>query len=194
MRFLLISATALAMGGSISLATGMATPPSRLPALGTSVGSPSSAIDDPTIVAIFDWANGADIETGGIGAARAHDKDVRALGRQLVRDHRGVQKQGRALAKKLGVKVPHLANKDNPLYEQHVAALKALRHAKKGADFDRAFLQHEVDYHKAVIDAVTNQFLPAIKNAELKDFVTKVAPAFKAHQDAAQSLLDKMKS
>ncbi len=194
MKILLISAAALALGGTLSVSTGPATSASPPPVLGTSVFSPSKAIDDPTIVAIFDWANSAEFETSGMGAARAHDKDVRALARQLVRDHRAVQKQGRALAKKLHVKVPHLANKDNPLYEQHVATLKALRHAKKGADFDRVYLQHEVDYHKAVIDAVTNQFLPAIQNAELKDFVTKVAPAFKAHQDAAQNLLDKMKS
>ncbi|MGI8496642.1 MAG: DUF4142 domain-containing protein [Gemmatimonadaceae bacterium] len=193
MKILLISAAALALGGTLSLSTGASTPASA-PVPVASVVSPSTAIDDPTIVAIFDWASSAEFETSGMGAARAHDKDVRALARQLVRDHRAVQKQGRALARKLHVKVPHLANKDNPLYEQHVATLKALRHAKKGADFDRVYLQHEVDYHKAVIDAVTNQFLPAIQNAELKDFVTKVAPAFKAHQDAAQNLLDKMKS
>jgi putative membrane protein len=33
--------------------------------------------------------------------------------------------------------------------------------------------------------------LPAIQNAELKDLVTKVAPAFVAHRDAAKNLLDK---
>ena len=61
-----------------------------------------------------------------------------------------------------------------------------------GTAFDRAFLEHEVAYHKAVIKAVSTQLLPAIKNPELRELVTKIAPAFKAHQDAAQNLLDKM--
>ncbi len=46
-------------------------------------------------------------------------------------------------------------------------------------------------YHKAVLDAVTTTFLPAIKNAELKAFVEKVAPAFHAHMLAAENLLKK---
>ncbi len=62
-----------------------------------------------------------------------------------------------------------------------------------GAAFDKEFLAHEVAYHKAVIDAVTTQFLPAIKNAELKSFVEKVAPAFDAHMRAADALLKKQK-
>jgi len=65
--------------------------------------------------------------------------------------------------------------------------------ALKGGDFDRAFLQHEIDYHNAVIDAITKTLLPAIQNARLKDLVTKVAPAFVAHRDRAQNLLDHLK-
>ena len=61
----------------------------------------------------------------------------------------------------------------------------------RGSDFDRAFLKHEVDFHNAVIDAVTQTLLPAIQNAQVKDLVTKVAPAFVAHRDAAQNLLNK---
>ena len=62
-----------------------------------------------------------------------------------------------------------------------------------GRAFDRAFLQHEVDYHNAVIDAVNKTLLPAIQNAQVKDLVTKVAPAFVAHRDAAQNLLNEQK-
>jgi len=40
---------------------------------------------------------------------------------------------------------------------------------------------------------VTTTLLPALKNAEVKDLVTKVAPAFQAHMLAAQNLLDKQK-
>jgi putative membrane protein len=68
-----------------------------------------------------------------------------------------------------------------------MASLKKLH----GAAFDRAFLAHEVAYHKAVIDAVTSTLLPALSNAEVKDLVTKVAPAFQAHMIAAQNMLDK---
>ena len=43
----------------------------------------------------------------------------------------------------------------------------------------------------APIAAVGKTLVPAIQNAELKDLVTKVAPAFVAHRDAAKNVLEK---
>jgi putative membrane protein len=62
--------------------------------------------------------------------------------------------------------------------------LKALQ----GTEFDRAFLQYEARFHQDVITAVKTTLLPAIKNAELKALVVKVAPAFQAHLDMAKNL------
>ena len=41
--------------------------------------------------------------------------------------------------------------------------------------------------------AVTKTLLPATQNAQVKDLETKVAPAFVAHRDRAQSLLNEQK-
>jgi putative membrane protein len=71
--------------------------------------------------------------------------------------------------------------------------MEKLRTTERGASFDRAFLAHEVAYHRAVIDAVTSTLLPAIQNAELRTLVTTVAPNFQAHMAMAQSLLDRMR-
>jgi putative membrane protein len=160
------------------------------------VGAVSSAgaqaagpkLNDPTIVAIFDAANTWDIETGQIAVKKGSNKDVRDFGAMLARDHRMVRQQGRDLAKKLNV--TPTPPKDFAMAKDHEAAVKKLN-SLSGKDFDKAFLQHEVDYHKAVIDAVTTTLLPALQNQEVKDLVTKVAPAFTAHMQAAQSLLNK---
>jgi putative membrane protein len=154
------------------------------------VAQAGAKLNDPTIVAIFDAANTFDMETGSLAASRGRSKAVREFGKMLVRDHRNVRTQGRELAKSL--KVTPTPPRDFALAKAHVAAMRSLRKAQ-GRAFDRAFLQHEVDYHNAVIDAVTNTLLPAIQNAQVKDLVTKVAPAFVAHRDAAQNLLDKQK-
>jgi len=107
----------------------------------------------------------------------------------LARDHKVVRQQGRDLAKKLSV-TPTPPKDDNSA-KDHAAIMKKLN-SLSGAEFDMAFLQNEVGYHDAVIAAVTKTLLPAIQNAELEDLVTKVAPAFVAHRDAAKSMLDKM--
>ena len=145
-------------------------------------------LDDPTIVAIFDAANTWDMETGALAAKRARSKEVRDFGAMLVKAHRGVRQEGRDLAHKL--KVTPTPPKNFSMAADHAAAMRKLR-ALHGKAFDRAFLAHEVAYHKAVIDAVTKTLLPALQNAEVKKLVTDVAPAFQAHMMQAQSMLDK---
>lgn len=149
----------------------------------------AAKLDDPTIVAIFDAANTWDVETGGLAAKKGSTKQVREFAAMLVRDHKAVRQQGRDLAKRLGVTPTPPRN--FAMAKDHSAAMTSLTSAS-GKAFDRAFLTHEVAYHKAVIDAVTSTLLPALKNEEVKALVTKIAPAFKAHQDAAQDMLDKL--
>lgn len=147
------------------------------------------SLDDATIVAIFDAANSADIETGNLAATRGASAEVREFGKMLSRDHTQVRQLGRDLAAKLHVTPTPPADQSSA--KAHAEAMKKLR-ALKGAAFDHAFLQHEVAFHQGVIDAVTNTLLPAIQNAELKKLVTTVAPAFEAHRAAAKSLDEKL--
>ena len=145
-------------------------------------------VDDPTICAIFDAANTWDIQTGQLAAERGSSKEVRDFGAMLARDHKQVRQLGRDLATKLHV--TPTPPKDFALAKAHVDAMKTLR-GLHGKPFDKAFLDHEVAYHQAVIDAVSTTLLPSTKNAELKDLEQKVAPAFAAHRDAAKNLLTK---
>jgi putative membrane protein len=130
--------------------------------------SQSAALDDPTIVAIFDAANTFDVETGQLALKKSGDKAVRDLAQQFINDHKSVRQQGRDLAKKLSV--TPTPPKPFALAEAHAKAMAELR-SKSGAEFDKAYVAHEVNFHQAVLDAVQSTLLPAIKNAELRAFV-----------------------
>jgi putative membrane protein len=156
---------------------------------GSTIQAQSQKLDDPTIVAIFDAANTADMETGALAEKRAASQEVRDFGAMLVRDHRMVRQQGRDLAAKLGV--TPTPPKDDQSAQDHAAA-KARLGSLEGAEFDRAFLRHEAAFHQAVLDAVTTTLLPSIENPELKALVQKVAPAFQAHLKMAQELEKKI--
>jgi putative membrane protein len=148
-------------------------------------------LDDPTIVAIFDAANTAEVETGSLAQKQGSSKEVRDFGAMLARDHEMVRQQGRDLAAKLGV--TPTPPKDDQGAKDHAAAMARLR-PLKGAEFDRAFLQHEVAFHQAVIDAINGTLMPAIRNQELKALVEKVAPAFEAHRKMAEEMGKKVAS
>lgn len=166
-----------------------------LPALAVTLlvaaGYPSAppALDDPTIVAIFDAANTYDIETGRLALEKSHNKGVRDLAQQFMNDHQAVRQQGRDLAAKLGVTPTPPQQFD--LATVHAKAMKELS-AKSGAEFDKAYVAHEIAFHQAVLDAIQGTLLPAIKNAELKAFVEQVGPAFHGHHEAALQLQKKL--
>jgi putative membrane protein len=147
------------------------------------------ALDDPTIVAIFDAANTFDIETSQLALKHSHTQSVRDLATQFMHDHTAVRQQGRDLAKKLGVKpTPPAAL---ALADDHRKAIADLK-AKSGAEFDKAYAAEEVTYHQAVLDAIEQTLMPAIQNGELKAFVEKVGPAFQGHLEAAKQLQKKL--
>jgi len=146
----------------------------------------SAGPTDPQIAAIVVTANQVDIDAGKLAEKKAHDKQVKAFARQMITDHTGVNKQATALVTKLKVK-PEESDTSRSLKgggDDNLAKLKTL----KGAEFDRAYVDHEVSYHQAVIDALDKTLVPNAKNEELKALLIKVRPAFVAHLEHAKSL------
>ena len=102
----------------------------------------------------------------------------------MITDHTAVNQQAGALAKKLGVK-PADSDTSKSLKAGAADNVKNLK-GLKGAAFDKAYVDHEVAYHQAVLDAIDKVLIPSAKNAELKDLIVKVRPAIAAHLDHAK--------
>lgn len=133
----------------------------------------SAKLDDATILAIFDQTNTADLWVGRLAVKKGQSEDVQMLGKMVAVDHVAVQQMGRDLATKLGI-IP--TPPDNDSSAENLAKTVAMLQSKSGADFDRAYLQHELLFHQSVVDAIKKTLLPAIENQELKALVTKVLP------------------
>ena len=73
--------------------------------------------------------------------------------------------------------------------DKNLDTLKGLR----GAAFDKAYVDHEVAYHQAVLDAVDKTLIPGAKNDELKALLVKVRPAFVAHLEHAKQIAQGLK-
>jgi putative membrane protein len=141
---------------------------------------------DPQIAHIVVTANQIDIDAGKIAKSKSKTKDVQAFAQQMITDHGAVNKQAGALAKKLGVK-PEDNDTSKALKKgaaENTANLKKL----SGAAFDKAYVDHEVAYHQAVLDAIDKTLVPSAQNKELKDLIVKVRPAIAAHLDHARHL------
>ena len=142
--------------------------------------------NDAQIAHIVVTANQVDVDAGKLAGKQGSTKAVQDFGKQMVTDHTAVNKQATDLVKKLKVQ-PEANDTSAGLRkggDENVAKLKKL----KGKAFDKAYVDHEVAYHQAVIDAVDQTLLPSAKNAELKALIEKVRPALVQHLDHARHL------
>jgi putative membrane protein len=142
--------------------------------------------NDAQIAAIVVTANQVDIDAGQLAKKTSKNKEVQDFAQLMITDHGGVNKSAKDLVTKLHV-TPESSPTSESLKsggEQNVASLRKLH----GAAFDKAYVDHEVAYHQAVLDAVDKTLIPSAKNAELKALLVKVRPAFVAHLEHAKTL------
>jgi putative membrane protein len=142
-------------------------------------------LTDPNIVALLDAANAADSSAGAVAATKGTNSEVRSFAKDMMRDHHALRKMGQDLAKKLNV-TPQM-----PAGDSSQAAASAwhdsLTSMPKGAAFDKAYIDHEVTYHQAVLQTA-QAGLGAAQNAELKSLIQKAAPNIQAHLEHAQMI------
>jgi len=142
--------------------------------------------NDAQIAAIVVTANQVDIDAGQFAQAHTSTPDVKTFANLMVTDHTAVNKSATDLAGRL-----HLTPEDNPTAqslkkggEDNIAHLKTL----SGPAFDKAYVDHEVAYHEAVLSALDKTLIPNASNADLKALMVKVRPAFVAHLEHARHL------
>jgi putative membrane protein len=105
----------------------------------------------------------------------------------VIADHEAVQQSARELAKKLRVIVAP------PPHDESAGALAAAvasLQAKSSADFDRAYVAHELVFHRSAIDIVQGTLVPAAKNPELKALLTSVIRGFEHHLAETRKVAD----
>lgn len=165
--------------------------PAALASATPSASSEAAAPNDAQIAAIVVAANQVDIDAGKLAKSKAKNKDVKKFAERMITDHTGVNKQAVALVTKLHVK-PEENSTSQSLTD---GGKKNIEHLKtlKGAKFDKAYVDHEVDYHQAVLDAIDKTLVPNAKNAELKALLVKVRPAIEAHLEHAKQVQASLK-
>ena len=150
----------------------------------TSSAQNSTKLTDPEIASVAVVANQNDIDFAAIAKTKSTNKDILQFAQTMATDHQSVIDQAVALVKKLGV-----TPKDNAVSKKllsDAASTKKMLSSKSGNAFNKAYIDNEVAYHKAVIGAVENTLIPDASNKDLKDLLQKVLPILKTHLEHAE--------
>jgi putative membrane protein len=156
----------------------------------TTAAATNGAWTDANIFALLDEANMADSSGGAIASTKGTASAVRSFGKDMMRDHHTLRAQGAALAKKLNI-TPQ-APSDDPLASDAQKNAETLNSTAKGKDFDKAYIDGEVDMHKKVLETATKA-ADQTQNTELKNMIQKAAPLIQAHLTKAESVQKNLK-
>ena len=148
------------------------------------IAQAADAPNDAQIAHIAYTAGLIDIAAAEQAIKKSKNPEIISFAQEMERDHKAVNDQALALVKKLGVKP-----EDNPTSETlnknakaELAALKKLR----GPAFDKAYIDNEVAYHKAVDSALSTTLIPSAHNAELKALLQQGLTLFAEHLKHAE--------
>jgi putative membrane protein len=136
-------------------------------------------INDAQIAAIAITANLIDIEAGKLAQFKSSNTEVQFFAQRLVTDHGVTYESLTELIKRIKI-----TPQDNPTSQslkseaqKNVAKLTRLR----GAAFEREYIDHEVAFHRQMLETIDKVLLPNVENELLKGSLAKMRPAFFSH-------------
>ena len=141
-------------------------------------------LSDAEVAYVAVVANQIDIDYAAIAKEKSKNADVLKFAETMANDHTAVIGEASALVKKLGV-----TPKDNAVSQSLLSDAEKTKKelkSKSGKAFDKAYIDNEVEYHKAVISAVRDLLIPETENKELKELLEAVLPALETHLQHAE--------
>ncbi|MGM5470618.1 DUF4142 domain-containing protein [Flavobacteriaceae bacterium LMO-SS05] len=152
--------------------------------------SQEQKLSDAEVASVAVVANQIDINYAKVAVERSKNKDILEFAQRMIDDHNAVISQAAALVTKLGVEP-----KDNAVSQSLLAGSTetiAKLNSASAKSFDKAYIDNEVAYHKAVIEAVNALLIPETSNSELKELLEAVVPALEVHLSHAEMVQKKI--
>jgi putative membrane protein len=144
---------------------------------------------DGQILAFASTANKGEIAEGKLAETKATNAKVKAFARQLVTDHSAMLTEGNSFAKKNNITPDSSKSDVQDLQKDAQNGMQELNSKAKGADWDKTFVDHEIDGHKKVLEKLQSA-QNTTQNQQLKDMLTKATQKVQQHLDKAQALRD----
>ncbi len=148
---------------------------------------PPPPLSDAEIVVVAKAANDGEIEHAKLAKTKAKDKKVKDFAAMMSKDHTAANKRHAALIKKAKIE-PKDSDLSKRLTDDAAAKAETLKAAEKGAAFDKAYIDSQVEIHTTVLGAIDTQLLPGVQNPDLKTELEAVRAAVEAHLNQAKEI------
>lgn len=152
----------------------------------------NTSLGDGEIFAIESALNNGEITIAEVARKNARSQQVKDFAAMMITQHRDAQNKAKALAQKAKITAQDddVSNKLKTEGDGVVADIKT----KKGAEFDKAYIDSQVKMHTEGLDIIDNQLLPSVKNGDFKDHLNTVRQHVEAHLSKAQDIQSRLEA
>ncbi|MBO9667823.1 MAG: DUF4142 domain-containing protein [Bdellovibrio sp.] len=155
------------------------------------VGLSALAINDEEITEVMKTANNAEIDAAKVAKKNASDGQVKAFAEMMVTDHEENLKDVNNLSKVEKIKMKS-SDDSKSLKKDATDKLSDVK-KKKGHEFDKAYMQMQVDMHKQLLDDLDNKLIPQAQNKNLKVYLQSTRESVQKHHAKAEQVLSQLK-
>lgn len=149
-----------------------------------------AATKPSAILSQMNVANTTEIQLARMAAQKASSPQVKKLAEKLAVDHSKNREQVRALARKLDVTLIPAAGGDVTTADS--AAIPSDLRTLSGAEFDRAFVEHQIRDHESSIERIRSQLLPAAQTPQVETYLQRTLTDMQAHLASLKEVQQKI--
>jgi putative membrane protein len=149
---------------------------------GTDKGQPKSdaANADATFMRTAAMSSMAEVVHGKQAQANGSQDEVKKFAQRMIEDHTKANDELKALASKKNTTLPAELDQKHQAMQQKLEKMK-------GADFDRAYMQHMVQAHKEAVTLFQNEAKNG-KDADARAWAEKTLPTLQEHLKMATEI------
>jgi putative membrane protein len=154
--------------------------------LDTAVGRLGREYTDAELTGFLNAFSDAQVEVGQLAMSMATDVQVKTYSSRIVRDHQALKTDVNRTVQQLNL-TPTVPEDDENLAEDHQAGMRDLRAKARGAEFDEAFLEHEIRMHRKMLDEVKDA-IGRSQSADMRALLEKARDGIQGHLTTAEDL------
>lgn len=172
---------------------GLSTHDTMPSAMGDSAAVGGNAEATPAaVLSQMNVANTTEIQLSTLATKKARSPEVKQIARKLVADHTKNREEVLALAQKVNVTLTPAQG--GSISSGDSVAMPQDLQTKSGAEFDKAFIQYQIEAHQSNIERIQNQTLPSMQDEKIKAYLQKTVTDMQGHLAALQQVQQQLGS
>ncbi|MBB4639102.1 DUF4142 domain-containing protein [Longimicrobium terrae] len=154
---------------------------------GAMIGS-VDAFADPNVAASASASNMDEIQTSQLALQKTQNAAVREFAQMMVNEHGTFEREMQTLLQQKGM--APVDNAHSGTWKRNLPRTLEMLRAMNGAQFDMAYMTHQVGGHEMTLNTIDTTLLPNTRDPQMREMLqNRVRPAVVQHLQRARQIL-----